>query len=271
MPADLSLTARGPALDLSRFAPVDLCEVVDHAAMLTRVDRKYLVDAATAAAFLARLPDAYRLLHVDGRPATTYSSVYFDTAAMDACRDHVQRRRRRWKVRTRLYVEDRLCRVEVKTRDGRGVTVKTVADSTPLRHGRLDGPEGDFVATTLDAAGLPLDARALRQTMEVDYRRSTLADTGRGSRVTLDRGVECRHGGGRVRLDDGYVLIETKGAARPSDADRVLGTLGARPRSFSKYASAASLLRADIADNDVRRLCGRELHAVRAESLGTSA
>ena len=190
---------------------------------------------------------------------------------MDACRDHVQRRRRRWKVRSRLYVEDRLCRVEVKTRDGRGVTVKTVADSTPLRHGRLDGPEGDFVATTLDAAGLPLDVRALRPTMEVDYRRSTLADTGRGSGSPSTVAWSAGTGADACRLDDGFVLIETKGAARPSDADRVLGTLGARPRSFSKYASAASLLRADIADNDVRRLCGRELHAVRGESLGRSA
>ena len=36
---------------------------------------------------------------------------------------------------------------------------------------------------------------------------------------------------------------------------------GARPRSFSKYVAAASLLRDDLPDNDVRRMHGRELHS----------
>ena len=63
------------------------------------------------------------------------TSVYFDTPRLDACRDHVQRRRLRWKVRSRLYVEDQLCRLEVKSRDGRGHTVKTMAGKTP--EGRL--------------------------------------------------------------------------------------------------------------------------------------
>ncbi len=54
--------------------------------------------------------------------------------------------------------------------------------------------------------------------------------------------------------------METKGGLRPSSADALLGSLGARPRSFSKYVSAASLLRDDIPDNDVRRLRGHQLH-----------
>lgn len=247
--------------DLSGFAAVGLAEVVEEAARLTRVDRKYLVGSDLADAFLRGLPDTFRVLAVDGRIATTYSSIYFDTADLAACRDHVQRRRRRWKVRSRVYVEDRLCRIEVKTKDGRGVTVKSVADSSTARHGRLDGSERAFVAGTLATLGLPVDAGSLAPSMRVDYRRVTLADTRQGLRVTLDWGVECVLADGRVRLDDDYVLVETKGVARPSDADRLLVALGARPQPFSKYASAVSLLREDIPDNDVRRLRGRELHA----------
>jgi hypothetical protein len=97
--------------------------------------------------------------------------------------------------------------------------------------------------------------------MSVDYRRVTVADTRRGLRVTIDWGVECRLADGRVRLDDGYVLVETKGGSAPSEADRLLTALGTRPQPFSKYASAASLLRDDIPDNDVRRLRGSVLHA----------
>jgi hypothetical protein len=261
----------GAPFDVSGFATVGLAEVVEQAARLTRVDRKYLVGRDVAAAFLAGLPDTFRLLEVGGRSATTYSSIYFDTVDLDACRDHVQRRRRRWKVRSRVYVEDRLCRIEVKSKDGRGVTVKSFADSCLTRHGRLDGAERDFVAGTLGALGLPVAAESLAPSMSVDYRRVTLADTERGLRVTLDWGVDCRSDDGRVRLDDRYVLVETKGDLRPSDADRALLALGSRPRPFSKYSSAVSLLREDVADNDVRRLLGRELHATWAAEPAMSA
>ena len=267
MRADLAVVP----FDVSGLATVGLAEVVEEAARLTRVDRKYLVGRDVADAFLRGLPDTFRLLSVDGRRATTYSSIYFDTAGLDACRDHVQRRRRRWKVRSRVYVEDGLCRIEVKTKDGRGVTMKSVSDSCPTRHGRLDGPERAFVAETLTELGLAVDASALAPSMAVGYRRVTLADTEQGLRVTLDWGVECRLADARVRLDEGYVLVETKGVARPSDADRLLVALGARPRPFSKYASAVSLLRDDIPDNDVRRLRGRELHATWDSATARSA
>lgn len=241
---------------------VDLAEVVEHAARLARVDRKYLVRREDACAFVRGLPEGFRVLEVAGRRATTYSSTYVDTARLDACRDHVQRRRRRWKVRGRLYVEDGLCRTEVKTKDRRGVTAKAVMDADPARYGHLDGAAAAFVATVLDDRGVRVDVGSLRPSMEVGYRRATLADTGRSLRVTVDWGVQCRRDGGRVWLDDGWVLVETKGGLRPSVADRLLVGLGARPRPFSKYVSAASLLTPHIADNDVRALQGRQLHVV---------
>ncbi|MEO6512676.1 MAG: VTC domain-containing protein [Nocardioides sp.] len=227
---------------------------------MTRVDRKYLVDRSVAQAFLDDLPESFRVLTIDGRHSTTYSSVYFDTARLDACRDHVQRRRRRWKVRSRLYVEDQLCRFEVKTRDGRGMTQKTVILSEPHRHGHLGPDEAFFITGALEDRGLDIDVTTLVPSMQVDYQRLTLADTAAHLRVTLDLGVECSLEGGRVWVDEGWVLVETKGGLRPSPADALLASLGARPRSFSKYVSAASLLRDDIPDNDVRRLRGRQLH-----------
>ena len=252
MSADLA-----PALpvDLTPLRTVELAEVMDTAARLTRVDRKYLVDRRVAAAFVGGVADSFRVLAIDGRRSTTYSSVYFDTERLDACRDHVQRRRRRWKVRSRLYVEDRLCRFEVKTRDGR------VTESHPDRHGRMNATEAAFAAGSLAEQGIDVDVQALTPSMRVDYRRVTLADTTEGTRVTLDWGVECTLGDGRVWVDPDWVLVETKGGLRPGTPDRLLAGLGARPRSFSKYVSAASLLRDDIADNDVRRLHGRQLHS----------
>jgi hypothetical protein len=246
-------------LDLADRRPVSLDEVLLDAPQLTRVDRKYLVGKATAQALLDGLPAAYRVLSIQGRRSTSYRSTYFDTADLASARAHVQQRRRRWKARSRLYVEDDLCRIEVKARDGRGVTAKTVADAAG--YGVLDEVGAEFVRTTLAGHGLDAEVGSLRPTMEVAYRRTTLADTtDEQCRLTVDWKVECTLDGELVWLDHDYVLVETKGGLRPSRADRVLAALGARPRSFSKYVAAASLIRDDLPDNDVRRLHGRELH-----------
>ena len=248
-------------LDLAARRSVSLDEVLVEAPQLTRVDRKYLVGKGTAQALLDGLPDAYRVLSIEGRRSTTYRSTYFDTVDLASARAHVQQRRRRWKARSRLYVEDNLCRTEVKARDGRGVTAKTVREADAAGYGLLDEVGAEFVRSTLASHGLTADVVSLRPTMEVAYRRTTLADTTEEQcRLTVDWKVECTLDGGLVWLDHDYVLVETKGGLRPSRADRMLAGLGARPRSFSKYVAAASLIRDDLPDNDVRRLHGRELH-----------
>ena len=248
-------------LDLGARAAVTLPEVLLEAPAMTRVDRKYLVPQSTAQALLDGLPPHYRVLTIAERTSTSYRSTYFDTEDLASARAHVQQRRRRWKARHRLYVEDRLCRIEVKARDGRGITEKTVADADPDGYGVLDAHGSAFVAATLAAHDLDADVVSLRPTMEVGYRRTTLADTtDEQSRVTLDWKVECVLDGEMVWLDHDFVLVETKGGLRPGTADRLLARLGSRPRSFSKYVAAASLIRDDLPDNDVRRLRGRALH-----------
>lgn len=258
------MLAESLPFDLSSRPAVSLSEVLAEAPQLVRVDRKYLVDRATVAALIEGLPPSYGVLTISGRQSTTYRSTYFDTADLATCRAHVQGRRRRWKARSRLYVEDGLCRIEVKSKDHRGLTAKSVADADPATYGRLGAAEAAFVTAGLAARSLVVDVDALVPTAEVGYRRSTLADTTEDlCRVTLDWEVRCTLGDREMWLDDDFVLVETKGGVRPCRADRMLVALGARPRTFSKYVAAACLLRDDIADNDIRRLHGRELHSGR--------
>ncbi|MEO5651513.1 MAG: VTC domain-containing protein [Marmoricola sp.] len=248
-------------LALAGRPDVSLATVQGHAAALTRVDRKYLVPVPLVRRLLTELSHDWAVLDVAGRRSTHYRTTYFDTADLWTARAHVQGRRRRWKVRSRLYIEDGLCRLEVKTRDGRGQTVKVYAPSSPDSYGKLSLADRDFVTRTLADRAIPVDVAALVPTIEVAYERMTLARTRRDpARLTLDWQVTCDLDGEQVRLDEGHVLVETKGDRRPSEADRLLIGLGARPTSFSKYTAGAALLREDIADNDVRRLRGRVLH-----------
>ena len=261
---------RSMPFDVSSFGSVALAEVITSAAQLTRVDRKYLVSVDIAQAVLDRLLDSHRVLVIDGRGSTTYRSTYFDTADFETARAHIQGRRRRWKARSRLYVEDQLCRLEVKTKDARGSTVKTVVDSDPGRYGTLLPSDTYFIDSVLRDRALSHEVRALRPRAEVTYQRATLADVQASTRVTLDWGVACTLPTGRVWVDPAYVLIETKGGSRPGLADRVLAEHRIRPNSFSKYVAGVALLDDSIPANDFLALFGRQLHATHTTDPATS-
>jgi hypothetical protein len=248
-----------PDLSVLRSLPVmSLAEVLAAAPATTRVDRKYLVTVERGNAFLAELPAALRLLSIDDRLSTSYRSAYFDTADLLTCRAHIQGRRRRWKARSRLYVDDGLCRLELKVRDGSGLTRKVFHPTGPDAYGRMNPVADAFFRAQLLAHGLPA-AAPLMLAVEVAYRRVTLADPDTGSRVTVDVGVRATRGSQAVELDSRYLIVETKGGRAPGAADLLLQHLGARPVSFSKYAACASLMDRRIADNDVRHLLGRQL------------
>ncbi|MEU6548690.1 VTC domain-containing protein [Streptomyces sp. NPDC046915] len=241
-------------LGLSALRGATLAEVDAAAALQYRTDRKYLVPLDQARAFVHLLADRHHVLDLTGRRTTSYLSTYFDTEQLASWHAHVQGRRRRWKVRTRLYAEDGLCRVEVKTKDGRGATVKHALRVAAAAYGALGLEAGAFVDEVLGRSGIPVTAAELSPAAEIRYVRAALADLGHGTRVTLDGALTCHHGDRTAALDAGHVLVETKGGVRLASADRMLLRLGARPMSLSKYIVGQSLLTRGLPDNDVRRL-----------------
>jgi len=248
-------------LGLGGLRTVGLDTLVAHAALMERTDRKYIVPVSTARALVDAIADTHRVLKIEGRRYTTYQSLYFDTVDLSSVQAHIQRRRRRWKVRSRLYVEDELCRVDVKTKDNTGTTIKMIAESDPGRFGTLTGADREFVERQL-AGYVDADVSSLVPAAEINYTRSTLADLDAGARVTIDWNLATCTNMGAAWLDQGYVLIETKGPDASSRADQVMSEFRIRPQRFSKYVAAASTTTPRIPDNDFRRLLTRGvLHA----------
>ncbi|GGN88475.1 VTC domain-containing protein [Streptomyces albiflavescens] len=249
-------------LDLDGLRPASLAEIDAAAALQHRVDRKYLIPALSAAQLIGALDNTHHVLDINGRRTTEYRSTYFDTPHLAAWRAHMQGRRRRWKVRTRLYAEDRLCRMEVKSKDGRGATVKHAHTVDADAYGRLEpGTESAaFVDRVLSVSGIDITAADLTPAGEVCYLRAALADLEAGTRLTLDGALTCHRDGRTAALNPEYVLVETKGTARPAPADRHLLALGARPVSISKYIVGLSLLVPGLPDNNVRHLARTRFH-----------
>lgn len=243
-------------LGVSRLRTVGLETVMDQAALMVRTDKKYIVPISMARAVVDAVGDTHRVLKIEGRRYTTYATVYFDTPDLQSVQAHIQRRRRRWKVRSRLYIEDDLCRIEVKTKNNSGATVKVMGSSDPSSFGTLAGDNRDFVERHLAGYG-DADVSALVPSAEIDYTRATLTDLDAGTRVTIDWGLTTRTHMGTAWMDADHVLLETKGPASSTRADQVLSELGVRPQRFSKYAAAVSTTTPRIPDNDFRRLLAR--------------
>jgi hypothetical protein len=239
------------------FEPIALDQLDARASLQTRNDNKYLVTRDEFAAFLDELGDAYLALEIDGRRCFTYDSVYFDAEGLVAYRAHVQRRRRRFKVRTRRYVDSGLCALEVKLKGGRGETIKHKLAWDEALHGILAIPGREFLDHTLrEAYGLELD-EAFAPALQTSYRRLTLVHRERDERVTCDLGlaVAGERLAGRMRPE--LVLVESKSERGRGIADMALRGVGARPVKVSKYCLGIALTRPEVTSNDFRRTLAR--------------
>ncbi|WP_240696440.1 polyphosphate polymerase domain-containing protein [Cellulomonas sp. HD19AZ1] len=250
---------------LDRFATVGLDELTARAALQTRVDRKYVLPTRVVTALLAGLDDGTRVLRIDGRQQLAYESVYFDTPDLTSYLGTARRRRRRFKVRTRTYLDTAACFVEVKTRGPRGATVKTRLPYDVDARDRLTADAREFADDVLGEADVPgpADPR-FAPTLVSRYRRSTLllpGGPGRpDARLTLDTGLAwSAAGGGDALALDGLVVVETKTGATPCAADRLLWHAGHRPVRISKYGTGLAALDPRLPSTPWRRVLDRHV------------
>ena len=287
-------------LSTDHLASTGLTELNSAAGLLTRVDRKYLVPLERAQDLVNGLTPDARVLDIDGRRRFSYASTYFDTPGLEAFMLAARKRRRRFKVRTRTYLDTGLCFLEVKTRGARGTTVKRRMGYHPDDASRLTGPGRAFVAACLASTGVagPAAAReiaaALRPVLATTYERTTLHLPDAEARATIDTALTWQRltPGARTRaaavtagapqalrparltaaINDGepvavadVAVVETKNPATPSPADRALWDAGHRPTRISKYATGMALLHPELPANRWYRTLTHEL----ADLFGT--
>ena len=286
-------------LSADHLASTSLADLNGAAGLLTRVDRKYLVPLERAQSLVDGLTSDARVLDIDGRRRFSYASTYFDTPGLEAFMLAARKRRRRFKVRTRTYLDSGLCFLEVKTRGARGTTVKRRMGYHPDDASRLTGPGRAFVAACLASTGVtgPAAAQqvasALRPVLATTYERTTLHLPEAEARATIDTALTWRRltpvarertavGAGAPQalrpahltaaIDDGepvavadIAVVETKNPATPSPADRALWDAGHRPTRISKYATGMALLHPELPANRWYRTLTHEL----ADLFGT--
>ena len=291
-------------LSTNHLTTTTLAELNSAAGLLTRVDRKYLVPLTCAQNLVDGLAPHARVLAIDERRRFSYTSTYFDTPGLEAFMLAARKRRRRFKVRTRTYLDSGLCFLEVKTCGARGSTVKRRMGYYADDASRLTGPGRAFVAACLAGAGVTGSAAArevaaaLRPVLTTTYERTTLHLPRAEARATIDTALTWRRLGpaapagssaGTIvgvpmspqalrpahlaaAINEGepvsvadIAVVETKNPATPSPADRALWEAGYRPTRISKYATGMALLHPELPANRWYRTLTHEL----ADLFGT--
>jgi VTC domain len=249
------------------FEPISLAELNSRAALLCRLDNKYIVDLQTLDDLVDVLRKDFLILEIDERRVFNYETVYFDSPGLDNYRAHVQGRRRRFKVRSRRYVDSGLHVFEIKLKGRGGSTDKRQLRIAPDEHATLTQEAERFADGILREEyghGLPAEmAPALGMT----YRRVTLAAKDGSERVTWDFSLDF----GDAALSDRHAIVETKTPHGRGIADRALLEFGVRPVSCSKYCAGIGLTRPDVRTNPWTRLLRSYFTAAPAPALSAAA
>lgn len=236
---------------LDTLAPIGLEELVARAALQTRMDRKYVLPVAELPALLRGLDPDTQVLQIGGLRAFQYRSVYFDTPDLTCFRLAAHRRRHRFKIRTRSYLDSATCWLEVKTEGTRGGTVKNRLPYRLADHATVAPGQG-FVEEVLGE----LARATLAPTLVNRYYRSTLYLPSSRSRVTVDVGLSWTDGERLLGLPD-VAVVETKTGSAACRVDRLLWAAGHRPEPISKYATGLAALRPHLPSNRWRRTLRR--------------
>lgn len=232
------------------FDPITLGEL-GTAALMDRIDTKFLLPLTALPEVLGRCRERYRTLEVAGRRLSRYHTVYLDTADFALYHAHHNGRYPRRKLRVRTYVDtgERYLELKVKHNTGRGVKSRVRLDPA--------APLSDQIERSPLRGKAGVEPEALRESVTICYSRMTLVARDTPERVTLDLELEltlgdrsCRH----PRVVIAEVKQERRASSEFIDAMRFFGF---REYGVSKYCLGVASLAPAAKKNLYRQLLSR--------------
>lgn len=220
---------------LACFEAISLDELNNKAAMLERLDNKYILPAETFRPALESFAEHFDVLEIEGKRAFTYATKYYDDEELRGYYDHHQGRRKRCKVRVREYVDAGSSYLEVKLKDKRKVTVKKrlkISDhSNPLNEQAVEFIEENYRDIYSEGFG-----KSLHPVIAMHYQRITLVAKEGGERMTIDTSLHFEANGTSREVQPDMFIIETKSARGNGIADKILRGRHLHPtKRCSKY------------------------------------
>lgn len=242
------------------FPAISLEALNAKAAMLERLDHKYVVGAEVLFQAVPHLLKHFDILEINHRRRFLYETCYFDDEQLSSYFYHHQGRRQRVKIRTRHYRDSGLCFLEMKLKDTRGSTVKKRLAYDVAKYGILDNQALEYLERSHQEHYQRPFERMLRPQLNMSYRRLTLVAHNGNERMTIDSDICFGQGEQAYHVPKNTFIIETKSTHGRGFADRVLRQLHQHPTNkCSKYCLGMILTgqvsRANNFKATLRKLC----------------
>ena len=220
---------------LLAFEPIDLAALNAKAEMLARLDNKYIVPSDRLQPAIMAFAELFDVLEIKGQRAFSYSTRYFDDAEKRGYYDHLQRRRKRCKVRVRDYLDAGFSYLEIKLKEKRSMTVKHRLSVDNLLS-ELNSQCMEFVDGRFQDCYNNCFDKQLKPSMTVDYERITLVAKEGGERMTIDTALAFRAPDAERRAPPHMFIVETKSARGNGIADKIMRANHIQPtKHASKY------------------------------------
>jgi len=231
---------------LTPFDAIGLDGIQD-AALLDRVDTKYIMGLDQLMSILPLVTQDYAALTIHDHRVHAYQTLYFDTRAFRFYNQHHNGIASRYKVRERRYVGTDTAFLEIKHRTNQQRTIKSRLP-IPNLVTRLDEQMIDFALTHASP-----DSDFLEPKLWNEYMRVTLVSKDEPERVTLDLDLSY-HWKDQCAELPGIIIVEVKQARRsqPSAFIRQMRRLGIRSTSYSKYAAGVYSLYDGVKTNNFK-------------------
>lgn len=233
---------------LGELPAIGLEELNATAALQTRIDRKYLVPTEKFTQLFNGFQAPMHVLDSNGLRIFPYDSVYFDTPGLDSFFLAAHGRRRRYKIRTRSYLDSGVSFLEVKTEGSRSATVKERIPYDPAHRSIITAEGAQYIAETLRNTGQKPPI-GLAPVLETVYGRITLYLPASNSRATVDLDVAWSLPGRPPLIMTDQVVVETKSGSAPGQLDKYLWHNGVRPSRISKFATGMATLMPQLPGN----------------------
>lgn len=240
------------------FNPISLEQLNEKAQMLDRSEKKYIVDRKRIPVLMREFKKHFYILKIKKKTIFTYKNKYFDTDDLVAYNHHNQGRRKRFKARTRYYVDSDICYFEIKLKGKRGSTIKKRIKYPTVNYGILTHRAMSFLQMWYFKIYHQRFHFRLSPQMAVEYQRITFVNIRESERLTIDFNLSYSNDTRDVTKKP-FVIIETKSPNGQGKADMILKKYKIRGASCSKYCLGANLLQLNVKYNHFKPLIKKYL------------
>lgn len=220
---------------LKAFPSIDL-EGLNQAALLNRIDDKFVLPMKDLPEVMKELSTDYYILEIDGKRMHAYESFYMDTHEFQLYHNHHNKKAHRLKVRYRRYLDSGLLYFEVKAKVKGSRTDK-------VRLQLLEIPEELNQEQINMLSELDPQLEGLEFKLKVYFSRITLMHKNGKERITLDVGVKFDNHK-EVREYNDIVIAEVK-REKSGFESPVLNSFRRRHYEdvpFSKYSTGIAMM-----------------------------